>query len=102
MNSDAKVGIFASESYGVIEGRTGNHQARAGKNAFLVCANDRYVDFFRDAKVVRVNDQASMGQRLFHRLHLLTSTRRLLAGSGLDSPCLCASALLSPRQGQRL
>src|SRR5580704_3685622 len=54
--SDAQSWIGASPLHSVFESQTIGHQSRAGKNSFLIRANDRFVDAAGHAEIVCVED----------------------------------------------
>jgi hypothetical protein len=61
MQADAEGGVRFGQFDGFCEGRFVHHQAGGGQDAFLVCADDCFVNGRRAAEIVGVNDQAAKG-----------------------------------------
>ena len=63
MNPNRKPRVLSRKPHGLLERRSGNHQAGARKNAFLKSPDDRFVDFLRDSEVISIDDQTTTGGR---------------------------------------
>src|SRR4030095_14471532 len=60
VNPDRKPWILLSEFDRLFEGRSGDHQACAGKDPFLVGADDRFVHFLGHTEIISVYDQSKL------------------------------------------
>src|SRR5262245_2496606 len=71
MNPDGQPWILLRKLDRMVKRRARYHQARAGQHAFLEGANNRFVDLFGYAEIIRVDDQPkSIRVNYYRRLHI--------------------------------
>jgi hypothetical protein len=56
MDANAEAWILFGKANGLLKCRAGNHQTATGQNTLVVGANNSFVNFFRSAEIIGVNN----------------------------------------------